>query len=169
MGIAGRVLRAFRHAGCGAWTARRHFPAAVMDQIEARIAAGETSHSAEIRIAIEASIAPSAIWGGQTPRERALEVFGALRVWDTAGNNGVLVYVLLADRAVEIVADRAASAAIEPEVWSRACADMVSAYRDGRYATGTLEAVDRLNDALVRAFPAGEENRDELPNRPALI
>lgn len=168
--LAKRALRALRHAGCGVWTARRRFPEATMAALETRIAAGEIHHRGEIRLAIEAALDPWAIWRGQTPRERALEVFGTLRVWDTAGNNGVLIYVLLADRAVEIVADRAASEAIDLPVWQQICDALAAAYRADEFAGGTLAAIDRINGALAAAFPAaGGDNPDELPNRPRIL
>jgi uncharacterized membrane protein len=104
------------------------------------------------------------------PRHRALEVFGALRVWDTEGNNGVLIYVLLADHAVEIIADRSAARAIPQAQWDEIARSMSAAFARGAYREGAIEAVVRLNALLAAAFPAdGRDNPDELPNRPAVL
>lgn len=129
----------------------------------------EQRHGAEIRVAIETALSPAAILAGQAPRERALEVFGALRVWDTAASNGVLVYLLLADRAVEIVADREAARRIARPVWEHACRILSEACRSGREADGMRQALEVLDEALAGAFAAGPDDRDELPNRPVVI
>jgi len=167
--MANRIARLVRHLVTDQSVLRRAFPPAALDRIGQRIAEGETRHAAEIRLAIEDSLDLRRIWSEDPPRERALEVFSALRVWDTEHNNGVLVYVDLADHAVEIVADRAAARAIDEADW-RAVADaMCAAFRRGEYLDGTLAAIDRLDEMLARAFPAGERNPDELPNRPAIL
>ncbi len=164
-----RFMRLLRHCLVPGGAAARRFPAATMDRIEERVARAERTHGAEIRIAIEAALAPMAILAGQSPRERALEVFGALRVWDTEANSGVLVYVLLADHAVEIVADRGAAAKVAPEVWQRACGVLAEACREGREEEGALAAIDLLDAALVDAFPPRMGDVDEMPNRPIIV
>ena len=104
-----------------------------------------------------------------TPRERALQVFRDLRVWDTELRNGVLIYVLVADRDVEIVADRGAAARISPTEWEAACRLMKSHFRAGRFAEGAVAGVEAVGGLLEREFPPERGNRDELPNQPALL
>ncbi len=148
---------------------RRAFPRETLDAIEARITQGEAQHSAEIRFVVEAGLGLVRLARGVTPRARALQLFATLGVWDTEGDNGVLVYVLLADHAVEIVADRAAARAIAAERWLEVCRAMTAAFAERRYREGALEGVERLNALLADAFPPGEHNPDELPNRPTIL
>ena len=164
-----RIVRLWRHLACDRADVRRAFPAQALTRIEQRIVDGETRHGAEIRIAVEASLSPLEVWRRMQPRERALEVFGRLRVWDTEANNGVLLYVLLADHAVELVADRAAARAIPEAEWRALAQAMTAAFRDGRFVDGVLAAIERLEPRLAAAFPAGERNPDELPNRPSIL
>ncbi|MFA7503988.1 MAG: TPM domain-containing protein [Burkholderiaceae bacterium] len=166
---SGRFMRLLRHCLTPDGLAARRFPAGTMDRIEARVTLAERSHGAEIRIAIESALSPSAILAGQSPRERALEVFGGLRVWDTEANNGVLVYLLLADHAVEIIADRAAFGRIDARVWTDACAVLAEACRERREEEGVLAAIDLLDEALVAAFPPRPGGVDEIPNRPIVV
>ncbi len=169
MPSSNRFIRLLRHCLMLGRSAARRFPGAVMDRIESRVALSERRHGAEIRIAIETALPPAAILAGQTPRERALEVFGGLRVWDTEANNGILVYVLLADHAVEIVADRGAAARVAPATWDRACRVLAEACRDGREEEGAIAALDVLDEALVDAFPPRSGGADEIPNRPIIV
>ena len=142
---------------------------ALLTRIEEAIARSERAHSAEVRIAIEASLPMRDVLRGRAPRERALEVFGTLGVWDTAASNGVLLYVLWADRAVEIVADRAAAAAIPESRWREVCDALVGAYRGGDFERGTLAAIERIGELLIDAFPAARGDANELPDRPAIL
>ena len=148
---------------------RRVFHDDLVARVEEAIGRGEQAHSAELRVAIEASLPLREVWRGRTPRDRALEAFGALRVWDTAANNGVLLYVLWADRAVEIVADRAAAAAIAPARWREVCELLVAAYRGGDFERGTIAAIERIHGLLVEAFPSAAGGANELPDRPAIL
>lgn len=167
--MASRFRRMIRHLLHDRRNLRRAFPPAVLDRIEQCVVDGERRHGAELRIAIEAALPPGRAWSGFPPRERALEVFSALRVWDTEGDNGVLLYVLLADHAVEIVADRAAVRAIPQAAWSEVAQALAQAYRNGRFLEGTVAAVEQLDALLAEAFPPGERNPDELPNRPVML
>lgn len=167
--IGARLRRVLGHLFCDQLALRRAFSADALERIERAIAEGEARHAAEIRMAIEDSLDLRRLWSDQSPRERALEVFGALRVWDTEGNNGVLIYVELADHAVEIVADRAAARAIPEERWQELAAGLAAAYRRGEYLQGTLESLARLQPLLEAAFPPGGRNPDELPNRPVVL
>lgn len=167
--MAGRLARLWAHLRHDSRTARRAFPDEVLAKIETAIAQGESRHSGELRVAIEACMPLADAWRGRTPRERALEVFAQTGVWDTEANNGVLLYVLLADHAVEIVADRAAAAAVTEAYWREICDQLTSDYRAGRFESGTIAAVERVGRLLGAAFPANGVDVDELPNRPLML
>lgn len=164
------VSRAWRHWRTGSRLVDRLFPAAAMDRIEVAIAVSERRHRAEIRLAIEHSLDACAVLAqSPTARSRALQVFSDLQVWDTAENNGILVYLLLADRQVEIVADRGAREQIDQSVWDTACATMREAFAQDRFEAGVVDAVGYLGGELAKVYPVGEHNPDELPNRPTIL
>ena len=163
-----RPMRWWRHAVTDAAHAKRTFPAEALDRIERAIADAEARHAGQIVLAIEPALPVSRVLASLSPRERALEVFGLLRVWDTEHNNGVLVYLLLADRDVEIVADRGIHRRVGDATWQAICHTMEVAYREGRYEEGTLAGIAAISDALAREFPKGEGG-NELPNRPVVI
>ena len=169
--MAGTLARCWAHMRHGSSAARRAFPDALLTRIEEAIEQSEREHSAELCFAVEASLSIPDAWRGRSPRDRAVEVFAQTGVWDTDGNNGVLLYVLLADHAVEIVADRTAAAKIHQGYWREICSALSDAYRAGRFEEGTLAAVDRIDRLLVAAFPreAGAVDIDELPNRPRVL
>ncbi|MBL8199435.1 MAG: TPM domain-containing protein [Chromatiales bacterium] len=148
---------------------RRHFPPATLSAIDAAISASEREHRAEIRCAIETALPLGELLRGATSTARAAEVFAGLRVWDTAENNGVLVYVLLAERSIEIVADRGFEGRVAVTEWEAICRDMEAAFRGGRYEAGTLAALERIGALARRHFPGGGEGRNELPDRPVLL
>lgn len=159
--------RWLRHLWIGPWHVRRVLPPDALVRIERAIADGERRHRAELRFAVESSLGPVQLWRGLDAKARAVEVFATFRVWDTAEDNGVLIYLLWADRAVEVLADRGASARVDPQLWSAACARIVSACRTGAPEDGVIDAIRMLSDALAIAYPAGDSpNPDELPNRP---
>jgi uncharacterized membrane protein len=163
--------RFFRHLFSTKRSHLRAFPLSTLDAIEAAITASEKLHSAEIRFAIEGSLEPHEIRHGKTPRARALEVFAALGVWDTHANNGVLIYVLLADQDVEIVADRGFNLRVTSNEWSDICHAMERLFKAGDYEAGAIEGVRRAGDILATHFPPlpGGRDEDELPNRPAVL
>ena len=163
--------RWWRHLRCDDRTVARRFPAAALDGIEASIAKWEQRHSAELRFVIEADLSMRELWRGVTPRERALAVFSELRVWDTEHNAGVLVYVLWADHAAEIVADRGIAARVAQSEWDRIMATMTAAFAAGRCQDGAVAAVEAIGELLARHFPADarEANPNELPDRPTLL
>ena len=142
--------RWFRHTFATDGAVRRAFPPAALGRIEAAVDASEQLHSGEIRVAIEGALEPSEIARGKTPRARALEVFAALGVWDTDANNGVLIYVLLADRDVEIVADRGFNGRVAAAEWRAVCENMEREFRAGRFA----ERSDRRRRAQSAASSA---------------
>jgi uncharacterized membrane protein len=160
--------RLVRHLATGSRAVRRRFPASALAAIEAAIAAGEARHEPEIRFAVEAALHPRAVIDGLTPRDRALEVFSELRVWDTEHNTGVLIYLLLADRDVEIVADRGV-ARITPAEWEVICREMEAHFREGRYETGAQRGIRATSDLLARHFPARGPGRGEQPDRPVVL
>ncbi|MEY3201382.1 MAG: hypothetical protein RIR70_932, partial [Pseudomonadota bacterium] len=151
------------------WLARRAFPAATLDAIEAAIRHSETCHDGELRFAIEAGLHPAFVWRNHSPRERAVEVFSTLRVWDTAHNSGVLIYVQLVDRAIEIVADRGIAARVPQVEWDNICRRMGEAFRRGAHREGAVAAIAEITELLAAHFPSGAVNPDELPDRPAVL
>ncbi len=151
------------------WAWRRAFPQATLDAIEAAIRASETRHSGEIRFAIENSLAPGRVWRGVRGRERAIEVFSDLRVWDTEHNSGVLVYLLLADHDIEIVADRGIAARVEAGTWEQVAQTMEAAFRNGQFEQGALAGIARIGDLLAAHFPPAGHNPDELANQPVIL
>ncbi|TCZ83832.1 TPM domain-containing protein [Lysobacter sp. N42] len=149
----------------------RTFPPAALERIARAIAASEARHTGEICFAVEAALPLSAVLVGQRARDRAGEVFARLRVWDTEGNNGVLVYLLLADHAIEIVADRGLAGRVADEDWAAICAGLSAALRAGDAEAGVLRAVDAISALLERHFPRpeGYVDSNELPDRPHLL
>lgn len=136
--------------------------------IEAAIAASEAVHGGELRFAVEGSLDGAALWRDQSPRDRALEAFARLKIWDTAANNGVLIYVLLADHAVEIVADRGfTGAGVEQIDWAEACRAMRENFAKGTYERGAVEGIAAVGRLMARQFPAVDRN--EMPNAPLIL
>ncbi|MFK7965450.1 MAG: TPM domain-containing protein [Burkholderiaceae bacterium] len=165
-----RLTRALKHLISGSWTVNGYFSDQSLQRIEERVTAGEVDHSAEIRVVIEGSLSfGEVLWQDRQPRERALEVFADLHVWDTQANNGILIYLLLADHDVEILADRAADKEIAPAVWEGAIELIREAFARQAYEEGVINAVQSLNEALARRFPPSERNPDELPNKPVIL
>lgn len=183
-----RFGRLIRHAAATHWRTRMLFPASTLDAIEQAIGRVERAHSGEIRFAVETALTPLHILNELTPRARALEVFAHLRVWDTECNNGVLIYVQLADRTVQIVADRGFAGRVGPAEWESVCRLMEAHFRAGRFREGSIAGVDAIGALLARHFPPGaatpgaatpgvatpETDRagashNQLPDRPTLL
>jgi uncharacterized membrane protein len=148
---------------------RRRFPPGTLSAIDAAIAASERQHRAEIRCAVETALPLRELFRGVTSNVRAAQVFSGLGVWDTAENNGVLVYVLLAERSIEIVADRGFDGRVAPAEWEAICQEMEEAFRAGRYEAGALSALERIGALARRHFPAAGGDRNELPDRTVLL
>ncbi|MCX7138460.1 MAG: TPM domain-containing protein [Proteobacteria bacterium] len=163
------IKRLIKHLVAPHWIVSRVFPQTALATIEAAISASEKTHDGELRFAVEAGLHPLPLWRGQTPRQRAEEVFAALRVWDTEHNSGVLIYVQLVDRRIEIVADRGISAKVAQTEWDASCRRMEEAFRAGRFEQGTLTAVTEITALLARHFPPGGANPNELPDRPVVL
>ena len=147
----------------------RAFPPQELVRVENAIAEGELRHAGQVCFALEAALPLARVWQGTTPRERALEVFGLLRVWDTERNDGVLVYVLLADRDVEIVADRGIHAHVGQAAWEAICVRMEAALREGRYAEGIAQGVAAIADLLAVHSPRLACVRNELSDKPIIL
>ncbi len=148
------------------------FPKTTLDAIEAAVGRAESTHAGEIRFAIETSLAPVHVLNDLTPRARALEVFAHLRVWDTEHNNGVLIYVQLADRDVEIVADRGLDGRVSAAEWEGVCRLMERHFHAGSYQAGAIAGVDAVGTLLARHFPSAAVSgkaHNQLPDRPTLL
>ncbi len=160
------VRRLLRHVFAPPRAVPRHFSPAVLAAIERAIATTEALHGGELRFAVEGSLDLFPLWRGQSPRDRAMEVFSLLRLWDTAANNGVLIYVLLADHAVEIVADRGLEDSTAPE-WLAACRAMEEGFAKGDYEQGAVAGIATVGQLIARRFPAVDRN--EQPNVPVVL
>jgi uncharacterized membrane protein len=164
-----QVKRLLRHLTGSARRTRALFSAPVRSQIEAAITLAESQHAGEIRFVVETALPWHALWHDVGARSRALEMFARLHIWDTQANNGVLIYVLLADRAVEIIADRGINERVTPAEWEQVCRQVETQFRAGRYAEGSRAAIAGVAALLAQHFPAGRDSGNELPNQPILI
>ena len=162
------LTRPLRHLLTPPWHVRRCFPAVTLDRITAAIRESEATHHGQIAFAVEAALELGPLWRRQSARDRALEVFGQQRVWDTEHNNGVLIYVLLADHDVEIVADRGIHRQVETGAWAQACQAMEQAFRTGRYEAGALAGIRTIGALLARHYP-GPGGANEVADQPTLL
>lgn len=167
--MAGTVKRLFTHLFTP--DAQGRFPAAAMERIAAAIADGETRHRGEVCFAVEGALDWRDVLRGVQARARAMDAFARLRVWDTAANNGVLVYLLLADHRIEIVADRGLAGLVSPEQWRGVCQLMEERLRAGEAEEAVVRGVEAVSDLLAAHFPqdAGAADEDELPNDPHVL
>ena len=164
-----RLQRLLRHLFMTRWSVRRRFTSDVLDRIEASIAAAEATHCGEIELIVETDLDAAAILAGKTSRQRALELFSRARVWDREANNGVLIYVLYAERAVEIVADRGFNGLVSAPEWSAVCHAMQREFSAGRWAEGAIAGVAGVAQLVARHFPETGQAGNELPDRPVLL
>jgi uncharacterized membrane protein len=165
MGIA----RMLRHMMSTRWSARRAFPPATLAAIEKTVRESEAVHAAEIRFVVEGGLDGAPLLRGETARERAIELFSLLRVWDTENNSGVLIYVLLADRRIEIVADRGIHAKVGAEPWAALCQRMEAAFREGRFEQGAIDGIQAVAQLIERRMAGEVPHRNELPDRPVVL
>lgn len=165
------VLRMIRHLATTPWRVRRAFPPSTLTAIENAIKHAEAGHNAELRFVVEGSLDPHALLHGQSPRQRAIDVFSLLRVWDTEHNNGVLIHVLLADHSVEIVADRGVHARVGEGEWARICRAMEAAFGKGTFEQGALLGIEAVGRCLVAQFPDSGHKpaHGELPDAPVIL
>jgi len=163
------LTRLIKHLCYPAWRLRRVLPRPAMDAITRAIQSSEGQHAGEVRVAIENNLSWGQLLRRLSPRERAIEVFSNLRVWDTEHNNGVLIYLLLADRAVEIVADRGVERRVEPGEWQRICGMMETRFRAGEFEAGLTGGIQAISEHLVRHFGGADPQGNELPDRPVVL
>lgn len=164
------MLRFLKHVFSGPWSVKRAFPQRSQGAIEAAIAASEQSHLGEVRFAVEGALDIGDLLRATTARDRALEIFSLNRIWDTEHNSGVLIYLLLADRRVEIVADRGIHGKVGEAGWQRICRDMESQFRRGDFESGVLGGIAAITEQLQQHFPAGNNaNPNEIANAPLLL
>jgi uncharacterized membrane protein len=163
------LARFLRHALMNPLSARRMFPPAVLDAIGAVVAEEEKRHRGEIRFIVEAELTTGQLWRDAASRDRAREVFAQHGVWNTEENTGVLIYVLLADRRVEVVADRGITVRVPEVEWQSICRTMETHFREGRFQEGAIAGVKAVSNVIAQHFPAREDNPNELPDRPLLI
>ena len=163
------IKRITRHLLVTHWQVNRAFPRQTLIAIEQAIKASETAHVGEIRFAVEGALDGTPLFKGQSARERAIETFSQLRVWDTEHNNGVLIYLLLADRDVEIVADRGIHAKVGSQEWEKICRTMETAFRHGDYEGGVVSGIQAVTQHLIEHFPAAGDGRNELPDKPVVL
>lgn len=160
-----------RHLWLDGADSRRQLPAEALQRLEAAVRASEARHLGELRICVEAGLSLARLWRGQSPRQRAIECFGLLRVWDTEHNNGVLIHLLLADHRIEVVADRGLSQRVPPETWQALADQLGQALARGQIEAGLQQAIAQVGDLLHAHFPAPAHapNPNELPDAIVLI
>jgi uncharacterized membrane protein len=166
MTFLGRFLR---HLWMSPIQRNRMFPRAALDAIEKKIGEGEGTHRGQVRFVLEAELTTGQLWSGVGSRQRAIDVFSELRIWDTEENNGVLLYVLLADHKVEIIADRGIDRAVGPERWRAICKEIELRYRRGDFLEGTLIGIEKISAELAHAFPARGERHNEQSDKPVVM
>jgi uncharacterized membrane protein len=165
----GHFGRTLKHLCFPPWRLRRALPPSSLKAIAQAIRDSERTHGGEIRFAVEAALDWRRLRHKVSPRERALEVFSELRAWDTEANNGVLIYLLLADRDVEIVADRGIDRRVGHDTWESICREMEAAFHAGDFEAGALAGIQAVGGHLARHFGGPDIHGDELPDRPAII
>ncbi len=163
------IKRWLRHCFSIKWGWRQRFPVATLSSIERAVADSERLHRGELCFVIENAMPGEKVWRGLSAFQRALEVFAEQGVWDTEENTGVLIYLCLADREVHILADRGVNRCVQAGQWERIVEVMQNEFRHNRFQQGALLGVAQVTDILVKHFPAGDANQNELPNSPAVI
>ncbi|MES2500341.1 MAG: TPM domain-containing protein [Pseudomonadota bacterium] len=167
------IARFFAHLISSAkpskWQVHQHFSKAALQHIEQAIKASELTHTGEIRFVVEAGLHPLEIITKKMPKKRAIELFGLLNIWDTEQNNGVLIYLLLADRDVEIVADRGIHQHVGNDGWETICHAMELQFRRGEFEAGVLDGIQQIGALLHQYYPANGEDKNELPNATVII
>ena len=163
------IQRICHHFAMTQGRVNRSFSRPTLGAIERAIKASEAAHMGEIRFVVEGALDTAPLFAGQSARERALELFSKLRIWDTEHNSGVLIYLLLADRQVEIVADRGVHAKAGTRAWATICAAMESAFKKSKFEDGVLQGIHAVTRQLTEHFPAGAGNRNELPDKALVL
>lgn len=163
------IRRITRHLLQHHWLAQQLFPRAVLDRIEQAIRQSETTHSGQVRFVVEGALDARPLFRNQPARDRALDVFANLRMWDTAHKNGVLIYLLLADRDVEIVADRGIDAKVGAQGWEKICRAMEAEFKSGQFERGVIEGVAAVSRELAKHYPRNGHQSNELSDKPVVM
>jgi uncharacterized membrane protein len=163
------IKRIGRHLLEHRWRVRRIFPPEVLAKIEQAIKASEATHSGQIRFVVEGALDGAPLLRNQSARARALDVFSHLRIWDTAHNNGVLIYLLLADRDFEIVADRGIDAKVGSAVWEKICIDMETDFKAGNFEHGVIKGIEAVSRLMATYYPPHGVGPNELPDEPVVM
>ena len=163
------IRRIGRHLVEHRWRLRRIFPPPVLTRIEQAIKAGEATHSGQVRFVVEGALDGAALFRNQPARERALDIFSQLRIWDTVHNNGVLIYLLLADHDFEIVADRVIDGKVGHAGWEKICQRMESDFRSGDFERGVIKGIEAVSRELAAHFPRSGSGPNELPDAPVVM
>ena len=163
------IKRIGKHLLLNRWRVRRAFPRQALANIEKAIKASEATHAGQIRFVVEGALDGAPLFKDQPARARAIDVFAQLRLWDTLNNNGILIYLLLADRDVEIVADRGIDRKVGAAAWQAICAQMERAFRERRYADAVVQGVDEVSALLAQHFPHTAATRNELSDKPFVL
>ena len=163
------IGRIGRHLLEHRWRVRRIFPPQVLAAIEQAIKASEATHSGQVRFVVEGALDGAPLLRNQSARDRALDVFSYLRIWDTAHNNGVLIYLLLADRDVEILADRGIDTLVGAVEWEKICRAMEVEFGKGNFEAGVLKGIEAVSRHLAKHFPKRGAGANELPDAPVVM
>ena len=163
------IRRIGRHLLHHHWQLKRIFTPDVLGRIEQAIKASERTHAGQLRFVVEGALDGRPLWRNQPPRERALDVFSHLHIWDTAHNNGVLIYLLLADRDVEIIADRGIDKRVGAAGWEAICQAMEAEFRAGRFEHGVLQGITAVSRELAKHYPPHSGEANELPDAPVVL
>lgn len=162
--------RWFANLTDGWFQLHRRFPPELLDDMTTAIADGEHRHLGEVRFAIESRLSPLTVWTGLDAQTRARQVFGQLGVWDTEHNCGVLIYLLMAEHRIEIVADRGIARRVKPEAWASICMAMQESFAADQWRAGALRGITEVHALLAKHFPShGKAQPDELPDRPVFL
>lgn len=162
-------MRLLAHVFNTPWHVRRHFSKAALHRIEQVIAASEKTHNGEIRFVVEGDLHPLAILQGVSPRDRAIALFSQLGIWDTEQNNGVLIYLLMSDHDVEILADRGINRHLGQHGWECIIKVMQDKFRQGQFEEGVIYGITEIGQSLQQYFPATPDDKNELPNKPIVL
>ena len=161
--------RLLKHLTMNHWQVNQAFPSQSLNAIEKAIKTSEATYAGEIRFVVEAALDGTPLFKDQSARARAIDIFSQLRMWDTEHNNGLLIYLLLADRAVEIVADRGIHSKVGSEEWGKICRKMETAFKQANYEKGVLSGIEAITQHLVKHFPDASAGRNELPDKPVVM
>ena len=163
------IIRFFKHLFSHPWQVKSRFSVDALRNIEKAISASEKTHAGEIRLVVEAGLHPIEIWCKKTPKKRAIELFGRLNIWDTEHNNGVLIYLLLADRDVEIVADRGIDKQVSHDGWETICREMETLFKAAEFEAGVLLGIEKIGAHLQQHFAQTGAAKNEVSNKPHLM